>query len=210
MHLNNQCIGFLKSSCVFGFWYKKLYHTFCDIWMSFIIVCVMLSVLTARLFSPFLSIRFLYVLYISPCCSGAFCCYENPHNMLNDSIGEEKSMCVTEISWLWARVRAAFLDVSQTVWDAHGALDCLFWQAETHNTPHTHTHTHRLKNKHVLAHLMGEQRIQMKCKPEVCSSVQCSGMMGKKKGTCFIWQSHCCVPSWSSEGSGSLWRSCVN
>lgn len=155
-----------------------------------------------------------------PCCFGAFCI----NNMLNDNITEETSMLcilVTEMSWLCERVLAGLLDVSQAIWDAHWALTACFGRQNCCSQHQTIYCTHKLKNKHVLAHLIGEDsiKITLKCKMEVHSSMQCTstaaqwceassvcadttpstrGIMDKL--TCFISPSHRCVPSWSSEG----------
>jgi len=161
-----------------------------------------------------------------PCCFGAFCI----NNMFNDNITEDMSMfciLVTEMSWLWERVRerererervlAGLLDVSQAIWDAHWALTACFGRQNCCSQHQTIYCTHKLKNKHVLAHLIGEEsiKITLKCKMEVHSSMQCTSTAAQRRAassvcvdtrgimdklTCFISQSHRCVPSWSSEG----------
>lgn len=155
--------------------------------------------------------------------------------MLNDNITEETSMLcilVSEISWLWESVLAGLLDVSQAIWDAHWALTACFGRQNCCSQHQTIYCTHKLKNKHVLAHLIGEEsiKITLKCKMKVYSSLQCTSTEAQWRQAISVcaadilpalealWvSSHALFhratavfPAGPLRVGRNLWRSCVN
>lgn len=149
--------------------------------------------------SLYLSTHITIFMYIGLVAWGHFVVKEKKkHNILNDNITEETSMLcipVTEMSWLWESVLAGMLDVSQAIWDAHWALTACFGRQNSCSQHQTIYCTHKLKNKHVLAHLMGEESIEitLKCKMEVNSSMQCTSTAAQWReasSVCWYYSQH--------------------